>query len=86
MPSSYYRAGRVVEFEELAHLGQPALLHEADVIGVLVVAFVGGSVGELHRDPEAVAVLRADLGQELERLDAGNRRELLGRLEEVAFA
>ena len=51
----------VIELEELAHLGQPALLDEADVVRVLVVAGVGGAVGELHRDPEPVAVLRAYL-------------------------
>src|SRR5436853_4412567 len=48
-------ACRVVEFEEVAHLAQPALLHEARMVRVLVVAVVRGPVGELHRDPEAVA-------------------------------
>ena len=48
-----------------------------------VVALVGAVVSELHRDAEAVAVLRAHLGQDLELLDAGNRRELLGRCEKV---
>ena len=44
-----------------------------------------GAIRELHRDPEAILVLRADLRQELERMDAGNRREPLRRLEEVAL-
>src|SRR4051794_32565896 len=65
-------ARRVVHFEELPHLGQPPALHEPDVIRVAVVLLIGGAIGELHRDPEAVVVLRADLGQELERLDAGD--------------
>jgi hypothetical protein len=34
-----------------------------------VVGGVGGLVGELHRDPEAEAVLGADLAHHLERLD-----------------
>ena len=69
-----YLPRRVVEFEKLAHLGQPALLHEPEVVRVLVVAFVRGSIGELHRDREAVAILRADLSQQLEQLNAGNSR------------
>src|SRR6266480_4344806 len=73
----------VVELEEVAHLAQPALLREAQVVRVLVVAVVGGLICELHRNPEAVAVLRTDPGEELERLHARDRREPLGRLEEV---
>ena len=41
----------VVDLLEGGHLGQPALLHEGDVLGVLVVDVVGGAVGELHRQP-----------------------------------
>ena len=42
---------------------------------------VRSSICELHRDPEAIAVLRADLGEQLERLDARNGRELIGRIQ-----
>src|SRR5207249_4060640 len=48
-------------------------------------ALVRGPVGELHRDPEAVAILRADLGEKLERLDARDQREPLGSLQEVSL-
>jgi len=72
----------VIELEELAHLGEPALLHEADVVRVRVVAIVGRPICELHRDSEAVAVLRADLGQQLERLDAWDVRKALRCLDE----
>ena len=37
-------ACRVVELEELADLGQPALLDEANVVGVLVVALVRSEI------------------------------------------
>ena len=73
----------VIELQEVAHLGQPTLLDKAHVVRMLVVALVGGPVGELHRDPEAVAVLRADLGEQLERLHARDRRKPFRRLEEV---
>ena len=43
-------------------------------------------IRELHRDPEAIAIFRADLGQQLERLDTRDRREPLGRREEVTFS
>ena len=55
------------------------------MIRVFVVRLVRDTVGELHRDPEAIVVLRADLRQQLERLDAGNDRQALGSLEEVAL-
>jgi hypothetical protein len=84
-PDARCLAFGVVELEKVADLGQPAILHEADVCRVVVVALVCGSICELHRDPEAVVVLRADLGQELERLDSGNAREQLGRFEEVSL-
>lgn len=61
-------------------------MHEADVVGVLVIAFVRGSIGKLHRDPEAVAILRADLGQQLEHLNTRKSREPLGRIEEVTLS
>jgi hypothetical protein len=77
---------RVVDLEEVAHLGQPAILYEANMSWMTVVALVCGSVCELHRDPEPVVILRADLGQQLEPLDARNSRESLGGLEEVALA
>ena len=76
-------ARRVVDLEEVPHLGHPAFLHEPHVIRMAVVVLVGGAIRELHRDPEAVVVLRADLGEQLERLDAGDRREPPGRVEEV---
>jgi hypothetical protein len=76
----------VIEFEELAHLVQPPFLHKADVVGVLVVALVGSSIGELHRDPEAIAIFWADLSQQLEHLDARSSRQQLGRVEEVTLS
>src|SRR6185437_3952984 len=75
----------VVELQKVAHLAQPALLHEPHVIRVFVVALVRGAVGELHGDSEAVAVLWADLSKELERLHTRDRRKPLGRLEEVSL-
>ena len=42
---------------------------------MLVVRGVGGLIGELHRDPEREAVLRADLADDFERVDAGDRPE-----------
>jgi len=56
------------------------------VVGMLVVAFVRGSIGKLHRDPEPVAILRADLNQQLEDLNARNRRQPLGGVEEVTLS
>ena len=50
---------------------------------MLVVGRVRLGAGELHRDAEPVAVLRARLAEDLERLDARDRGELLGRGEEV---
>src|SRR6266571_5016582 len=44
----------VVDLEEVRHLDEPPLLHEADVVGMLVVPRVRGAVGELHRDSEPV--------------------------------
>jgi hypothetical protein len=76
-------ARHVVELQKVAHLGQPTLLHEPHMIRVLVIALVGGPVGELHLDPEAVGILRADLGQELECLHARDHCEPFGGLEEV---
>lgn len=61
-------------------------MHEPEVVGVLVVAFVGGSISELHRDREAIAILWADLSQQLEELDAWNCREPLRGVEEVTFS
>ena len=52
---------------------------------MLVVAFVGGSISKLHRDREAIAVLWADLSQQLEELDTWNCREPLCGVEEVAL-
>src|SRR3954469_6881874 len=43
-------SGFVVDLEELGDLGEPALLDEADVIGMLVVGRVRVGAGELHRD------------------------------------
>jgi hypothetical protein len=79
-------ARRIVELEELADLGHPPLLNETDVVGVLVVELVGGPIGELHRDPEAKAVLRAHLSEKLEQLDAGNNRQPPRGVEEVTLA
>src|SRR3954468_1282653 len=73
----------VVDLEEVRDFGQPAFLDELHVIRVGVVALVGLLAGKLHRDPEAEGVLRAPLGEELERLDARNRRKPLGRRQEV---
>ena len=53
---------------------------------MLVVAFVGGSISKLHRDREAVSILWADLGQQLEHLDTRNRREPLCGVEEVTLS
>src|SRR6266446_1814002 len=75
----------VVDFEELGHLREPALLHEADVIRMLVVGLVRGRSCELHRDAVPVAVLRARLVEDLERFDAGNLREACGGREERGF-
>src|SRR4029078_11069049 len=75
----------VIELEEVAHLGQPALLNKANVIGVFVVALVRGAICELHRYPVAVTILRAHFGQQLERLDARNACEVLRGLEEVTL-
>jgi pimeloyl-ACP methyl ester carboxylesterase len=61
-------------------------LHEPEVVRVPVVAFVRGSIGELHRDREPVAILRADLSQQLEQLNAGNSRQPLGCVEEVMLS
>ena len=63
---------RVVDLEELVDFAVPAILDEAHVLGMTVVAVVGGLVGELHREAEAVVVLGADLPQLLEFLDAGD--------------
>src|SRR6267142_4438142 len=75
---------RVVDLEKVRHLDEPPLIDEAHVLGMLVVAVVGRLVGELHRDPVAIGVLGADLAHELERLDAGKRRQTRGRLEKAA--
>jgi hypothetical protein len=77
---------RVVELEELAHLRHPARLHESDMVRVRVVTLVRGSIGELHRDPEPIPVLRADLRQQLEPLHARNGRQPLGGLQEVTLS
>src|SRR4051812_43459954 len=50
---------------------------------MVVVGGIRRLVGELHRDGEAVAVLRTDLAQQLKGLDAGNGRQPLGGSEEV---
>src|SRR5690606_6277901 len=50
----------VVDLEEVAHLALPPVANEGDVLGVLVVAVVGGLVRELHGEAEPVVVLRAD--------------------------
>ncbi len=55
------------------------------MLGMRVVGGVRGLVGELHRDPEAVAVLRADFAHHLERADSGNVSEPARRREEVVF-
>lgn len=53
---------------------------------MLVVAFVAGSISKLHRDREAVAILWADLSQQLEQLDTRKRRETLCGVEEVTLS
>ena len=72
----------VVELEEVGDLGDPALCDEADVRRMLVVTVVRALVCELHRDAEAELVFRADLAQQLERLDTVDRGELLCGREE----
>ena len=62
----------VVDLLEGGDLRLPAIAHEGDVRGVLVVALVGGAIRELHRQPVDEVVLRADLAQDLEGLDAGD--------------
>ena len=52
---------------------------------VVVVALVGGLVGELHRVAEVEIVLRADLVELLEALDAGNVGQRLACREEGFF-
>jgi hypothetical protein len=75
----------VVDLEEILDLVQPSLFDEPHVVRVSVVARVGAGVCELHRDAEPELVLRADLLEDVERLDARNPAEGAGRLDEVAF-
>jgi hypothetical protein len=56
------------------------------MVGVLVVALVRGSIRKLHRDREAVAILWADFGQQLEQFNARNTREPLCGVEEVPLS
>ena len=77
--------GLVVDLEERLDLRDPAVAHEGDVVRMVVVAGIGGLVGELHGEAEAVVVLRADLLQPLEFLDAGNGGEDQRVLEEGRF-
>lgn len=76
---------REIDLEEVRHLAQPALLHEPDMIRVLVVVLVSVLIRELHRDPKAVVVFRADLGQELKCLDAWNDLEPFCCFEKCTF-
>jgi hypothetical protein len=59
-----------VDLLEGGDLRDPALGYEAGVLGVLVVGVVGCAVRELHRQAVDELVLRADLAQDLEGLDA----------------
>src|SRR5206468_1594089 len=77
--------GDRVDLEEVADLGLPPLCHERDMVRVLVVRPVRGGVGELHREREAIVVLRAHLAHQLERLDTGDRGEAPDRREQVAL-
>ncbi len=62
----------VVDLQKGLDFGDPAVAHIGDVDGMVVVALVGGLVGELHRVAEVEVVLRADLAELFEPLDAGN--------------
>ena len=53
------------------------------MVRVFVVGLVGSAAGELHREPEAVRVLRARLAQDLERFDTRDRGKARRRCEEV---
>src|SRR5690606_36693732 len=65
-------------------LRDPAACTEADVGGLLVVGVKRRLNHELHREPEAVVVLRADLVEHFELLDPGDRGELALRgLDEI---
>src|ERR1044072_1769426 len=48
-------------------------------------AWQRGAICELHRYPVAVAILRANFGHQLERLDARNGCEVLRGLKEVTL-
>src|SRR5262249_18432103 len=61
-----------VDLQERLDLRYPAVAHEGDMVGGIVVAVIGGLVGELHREAETVVVLRADLAEPLELLHAGD--------------
>src|SRR5262245_57932273 len=61
--------GRIVDLQERLDLRHPAVAHKGDVVGMVIVAVIGGLVGELHGEAEAIVVLRAHLCQPLELLD-----------------
>src|SRR4029079_8769538 len=66
---------RVVDLEKRLDLGNPALAHEGNMVGVIVVSRIGLLTGEFHGEAEAVVVLGADLFQALEFLDTRDLRQ-----------
>ena len=76
----------IVDLEKSLDFRYPAVAHEGDVVGMLIVSGVGSLIGELHREAEMVVVLGADLPQRLELGDALDRAEdALGVGEEPLF-
>ena len=75
-----------INLHELGDFGQPALLHEAHMVGMVAVSLIGRRISELHREAKGERVLGADLPQAFEMLHARDVCKTARCFEEIQFS
>ena len=75
----------VINLHEFDDFREPALLHEAQMVGMVAISLIGSRIRELHREAKAERVLGADLPQALESFHARDTGKLACSSEENHF-
>ena len=73
----------LINLLEDLHFLHPAILHEADVVGMLVIGVVCRLIGKLHQEAPDIVILWADFPEAFKVLNAGNCRKGNACIEEI---